>query len=154
MTQTVLKACAGMDDWEFTQFLCITATARLNKLKECLSHKSTLLDWFNDLNALIFQLLAKPPKELTFLMTAEEFMNVQTFDGIESTIESQVGPVCGPLADAHLGNLVGLLPTPLQDSVVEVKGLEIYSTVELISIVFRVYELCVVNSLLSSVFNR
>ena len=153
----MLKASAGMNYWEFVQFLCLIAKARLNKLEEALSQKSDILGYFNDLHTRTRTLLTQSPEAITFLKTSEDFDNIETLDKVESVIEKSA--LCREVSSSvniPLSKLVDRLPKSLQDKLNDIIQSDsgTFSFAEVVLIVFRVYELHIINSSLQDVLNR
>lgn len=158
--QVVLKASAGMNYWEFVQFLCLISKARLNTLKEALSHKSDLLEYFNGLDIQITKLFTRPPQAITFLKTFEDFANIVTLHKVESVVEkcalSPKNEQESNSVSIPFSKLVDRLPKSLQDrlNVMVQNDSKTVSFAEVISFVFRAYELHVINILLQDVLDN
>ena len=133
-----------MDYWEFVQLLSIVALSRLNQLKEILTPTSKLYEGFFSLHTLIRETLSNPLKAVTFLESSSEFENTKNGYGMHLVLSS--------LKDEGESqkNLTELLPNYHIQKLFceELPNIEEDRT---ILVLFRLYELCTLCTLIPNV---
>ncbi len=138
--QVVLKASAGMDYWQFTQFLSLLGLSRLNHLQTLVPSGSPL--WphlLNPLHTLLHKILSGSPKNVTFLKTVADFECAMVKDGMDSVLCS--------LKDSREAQrkLIKLLPASLTSKLTPE---DVYCNA---SVLFRLYELSTIETLIQNV---